>query len=208
MKEKLLSIFWQFYNGNETKLQRLASRFPDSLTPNFLTFLRIVLLAPIILAIQEKRFLFATILFLIAYFLDIIDGPLARVKNQITEFGKVFDPTADKVVFLSVLFILGKEYLPISLIYIIFSLEVILILLVIMFRPLASALGLDVKLGANIFGKIKMFFQTLGIMALFFLVTYNLTVLPSTIILIIATLFSIFSIVGHILAVQKKKTPL
>jgi len=159
---------------------------------------------PIILAAEEKRYLLAALLFLIAYFFDLIDGPLARVKNQVTEFGKVLDPAADKIVFLSVLYVVGKGNLSVILIYIIFSLEIILASLPIIFRPIATRVGLTVSLGANIYGKIKMFFQSAGMIILFILLVWEKSVLPATLIFVIAIIFSLLSILGHVFAVRKK----
>ncbi|MFA6391638.1 MAG: CDP-alcohol phosphatidyltransferase family protein [Patescibacteria group bacterium] len=190
-------------------LQKIARLIPDMITPNFLTLLRILFLAPIILAIQQERYILATVLFLFAYLLDILDGPLARVKNQVSEFGKVFDPTADKVVFITVLIILGWQSLPHSLIYIIIGLEVFLVLLVVIFAPLAKKIGIEFQLGANVYGKIKMLFQTVGTIALFITLMLDAGTTPVTVIFSIASLFSALSILGHLLAVKRiPKSPL
>ncbi|PIY96048.1 MAG: hypothetical protein COY66_05185 [Candidatus Kerfeldbacteria bacterium CG_4_10_14_0_8_um_filter_42_10] len=204
MNEKQTNLFWQLFNKNEVMLKKIAFRFPDSITPNFLTLVRILMAIPIILAAEEKRYLLAALLFLIAYFFDLIDGPLARVKNQVTEFGKVLDPAADKIVFLSVLYVVGKGNLSVILIYIIFSLEIILASLPIIFRPIATRVGLTVSLGANIYGKIKMFFQSAGMIILFILLVWEKSVLPATLIFVIAIIFSLLSILGHVFAVRKK----
>lgn len=190
-------------------LQGVARRIPNSVTPNFLTLLRIIFLAPIIIAIQGENYITATVLFLLAYILDILDGPLARVKNQVSEFGKVFDPTADKIVFVTVLIILGWNALPHILIYIIIGLELFLVLLVIFFAPLARRMGIAIELGANVYGKIKMLFQTLGTIALFITFVVEASTTTVTVIFSIASLFSALSILGHLLAVKRiKKTTL
>lgn len=204
MNHKSDNLFWKLYDKNDAFLQRMAKHLPNSITPNFLTFIRIMMAIPIILAAEEKRYLLAALLFLIAYSFDLIDGPLARVKNQITEFGKVFDPAADKIVFLSVLYFLGKEYLPAILLYAIFILELLLVSLVIVLKPIAAKLGFTAELGANIYGKVKMFFQTLGIVTLLTLLIFNSNVTAAVIIFAIAACFSVFSILGHLFAVRKK----
>ncbi|MFA6272464.1 MAG: CDP-alcohol phosphatidyltransferase family protein [Patescibacteria group bacterium] len=189
-------------------LQKIARLIPNTITPNFLTLLRIIMLAPIILAIQQENYILATILFLFAYALDILDGPLARVKNQISEFGKVFDPTADKIVFITVLIILGWETLPHVLIYIIIGLEAFLVLLVVLFAPLAKKIRVEFQLGANVYGKIKMLFQTVGTIVLFITLLIDANTTAVTVIFSIASVFSALSILGHLLAVKRiPKTP-
>lgn len=77
--------------------------------PNILTVLRIAM------ALGVMRFLFlpgfwpklaALILFLLATLTDWVDGKLARKWGQITEFGALWDPIADKLLILGTLFCL------------------------------------------------------------------------------------------------------
>lgn len=78
--------------------------------PNALTILRVALtLVAIALIPFESANMYAYLLaiFLVAAFTDFADGYIARKFNAITDFGKVFDPLADKVlafVFLIVLY--------------------------------------------------------------------------------------------------------
>ena len=122
-------------------------------TPNKLTLAR-VLMTPVFMAVMLAGFphhlLCAAILFAAASVTDAIDGKLAREHNEITVFGKLLDPVADKVLttaaFLallqaglcsiwSVMLILTREFAVTSM------------------RLIASAQGIVIP--ANIFGKIK-----------------------------------------------------
>ena len=72
--------------------------------PNSLTIFRILALPFCAYALfknggdDDKWRIIAFILFFIVGLSDILDGRLARSRNQITEFGKLLDPIADKAV--------------------------------------------------------------------------------------------------------------
>ncbi len=65
--------------------------------PNVLTLIRLVLVPVyvVLFAIGEKYS--ALTVFLLASFTDLLDGRIARKYNLITDFGKLMDPLADKV---------------------------------------------------------------------------------------------------------------
>ena len=75
--------------------------------PNKLTFMRLVMAVPFIYFLQEsnvggfKYRLVAFILFVIASLTDFFDGYLARKYNLVTDFGKIMDPLADKILVIS-----------------------------------------------------------------------------------------------------------
>jgi cardiolipin synthase len=70
--------------------------------PTVLTLLRIGMLPGIVLFLFERQFAIALALFVVAAFLDVADGWLARRWNQITRFGMVLDPLVDIVFNLTV----------------------------------------------------------------------------------------------------------
>ena len=59
--------------------------------------------------IVDTKYLIAGVLFLIASFTDFLDGYIARSRNMITNFGKITDAIADKVLVNSVLIILACQ---------------------------------------------------------------------------------------------------
>lgn len=82
--------------------------------PNVLTTLRF-LLVPVYIALFAlgKKYQALTI-FLLASFTDLLDGRIARRYNLITDFGKLMDPLADKVMVLTAMIsmAIGNEAIP------------------------------------------------------------------------------------------------
>lgn len=76
---------------------------------NFVSILRMLLVLPTAYYLSKineiESYRIIVILFFIgAYLTDILDGFLARKLNQITEFGKIIDPLADKVFVIMIVF--------------------------------------------------------------------------------------------------------
>lgn len=68
--------------------------------PNKLTILRIILVPVFMFVLLVKipyGQLFAALIFIIAASTDGLDGYIARKRKQITNFGKIMDPLADKL---------------------------------------------------------------------------------------------------------------
>jgi len=74
--------------------------------PNMLTLFRVFLI-PIFIVVYfrnpDKNLIYSVVIFFIAGFSDFLDGYLARKNNQITTFGTVMDPLADKLMLLTVM---------------------------------------------------------------------------------------------------------
>ncbi len=64
---------------------------------NSLSFFRVLLIVPMTLALTYNHRMLAVGLALLAYLSDIADGYAARKLKQITDFGKIIDPVADKL---------------------------------------------------------------------------------------------------------------
>ncbi len=81
--------------------------------PNGLTILRLLLTPMIVLLLLREDFSWAFVVFLIAGITDGLDGFLARSLREGTEFGRMLDPVADKLLLGASLFTLGVvERLP------------------------------------------------------------------------------------------------
>jgi CDP-diacylglycerol--glycerol-3-phosphate 3-phosphatidyltransferase len=138
--------------------------------PNYLTLLRILivpLLVVVLLTEVAESYLgisgyaFAIAVFLIASFTDILDGQLARRRNQVSNFGKLLDPIADKLLISAALIVLVEKHLaPAWAVVIILGREFIITGL----RSVAATEGIVIQ--AKNLGKIKMWAQCIAIVAL------------------------------------------
>ncbi len=82
--------------------------------PNALTLIRLLLVPVYIALFVNGRKYPALIVFLAASFTDLLDGLIARKYNLITDFGKLMDPFADKVMVLTAMFsmAIGSAAIP------------------------------------------------------------------------------------------------
>lgn len=138
--------------------------------PNYLTFARIIivpLLVVVLLTPISERWLgisgyaLAIIIFLIASFTDILDGHLARRRNQVSTLGKFLDPIADKLLVSAALIVLVEKHLaPSWAVVVILGREFIVTGL----RSIAAAEGIVIQ--AQSIGKVKMWAQCVAVVAL------------------------------------------
>jgi CDP-diacylglycerol---glycerol-3-phosphate 3-phosphatidyltransferase len=128
---------------------------------NWITTFRIIL-APICVGFLFWNIpgsdIWAALIFIIAGLTDGIDGYAARIRKEITPFGKVFDPLADKVLVILTLVVLAnlKPGLWIA-VWIIIIREIIITIL----RHIGAKKGLAIS--ASPWGKLKTFFQIIAV---------------------------------------------
>ncbi|MDD5922751.1 MAG: CDP-diacylglycerol--glycerol-3-phosphate 3-phosphatidyltransferase [Eubacteriales bacterium] len=65
--------------------------------PNKLTLARVIAVPFFIFCYMKEFFIAGLIIFIAASFTDMLDGKIARKYNLVTNFGKIMDPLADKV---------------------------------------------------------------------------------------------------------------
>ncbi len=85
----------------------------DLNAPNILTLTRVALipvLAAVLLSTLQNSDLLAAIVFVIASATDALDGWLARRRHEVTQFGKLMDPLADKLLITAALVSLVALY--------------------------------------------------------------------------------------------------
>ena len=131
--------------------------------PNVLTFLRLLFIPVIVFLIVQGSYLPSAILFLFSSFTDFLDGYLARKMKNVTDFGKLFDPVADKILTSSVLIALSYKHLcdPYSVIAIVAREEAVTGL-----RAVAASKG--IVLSAGNLGKLKTVLIMVSVVMLLF----------------------------------------
>jgi CDP-diacylglycerol---glycerol-3-phosphate 3-phosphatidyltransferase len=129
--------------------------------PNILTLVRIALVPVFIMFFYidiAYNQAYALLIFLIATFTDFADGVIARRTNCITDFGKLMDPMADKLlVCAGVIMLVSVTKIHPVIGIILISREFI----ISSFRLLAVSNGKVIA--AGVLGKYKTVFQFLGI---------------------------------------------
>jgi CDP-diacylglycerol--glycerol-3-phosphate 3-phosphatidyltransferase len=126
--------------------------FPLNL-PNVLTMLRIMLVPALVVALLGNTpdgDVIAAVVFALASLTDFIDGYLARAREEITTFGKLMDPLADKLLIVAALVALVSLHrLAAWVAMVIITRE----LAVTVLRLGATQAG--VVMAASMFGKVK-----------------------------------------------------
>ncbi len=135
---------------------------PRFVRPNHLTVLRVILTPFVLWATWNEIWPWALGLFLFAALTDAWDGSLARLRKQITEWGTVADPVADKFLIVSVVIIFVAREINIVFAITIVIIEAMLIGVAIWNHTKGRLYS------ANSYGKVKMFLQVVGVSLLLF----------------------------------------
>lgn len=145
--------------------------------PNRLTIGRLILCVVLLIVLEipwDWRGTLALVIFVVASLTDWVDGYLARKWNLITDFGKLFDPLADKIlVSLVFIYTAANGLIPAWVVVCIISRE----FLITGLRGLAAAKG--VILAAERIGKHKTISQMItAILALMIMALHDASLWP------------------------------
>ena len=140
--------------------------------------------------IIDLKYIVGGILFVIAASSDFVDGYIARKHNLVTDFGKVADAIADKILVNGLLIILAFER----------NIPVLVPVVIITRDTITDSIKMIVgnkgkAVGASILGKIKTAFMMVGLtLTLFYNLPFEIwSVNVSEILIIIATVLSVVS---------------
>lgn len=143
-------------------LKRTLLRFiPKDVHPNHLTILRALMIPLILYYLWMENWSVCVPMFLFAALTDLLDGSLARTRKQITMWGTVADPIADKLLIGSVMILfVAKEVNPY------FAAVIVVVEIAIATTAIVRKIRHQPFISANWYGKIKMLFQVIGVTTL------------------------------------------
>lgn len=126
--------------------------------PNKLTLGRIIAVPFFIAAYMMGYFAVALAIFITAALTDMLDGKIARARNLVTNFGKIMDPLADKILVYSAFCLLVEDgTVPAWMFIVILARE----FLVAGVRTVAASEG--IVIAAAMSGKIKTVLQMIAV---------------------------------------------
>ena len=140
--------------------------------------------------IVDIKYVIAGVIFLVASLTDFLDGNIARRRNLVTDFGKVMDAIADKLLVNGLLVILAYDgFIPVAIPVIIITRDTFV-------DSIKMASGNKGKvIGASIAGKVKTICMMVGLtLLLFYNLPFEMFGFKLDIILIyLATVLSVYS---------------
>lgn len=125
--------------------------------PNKLTMARVIAVPFFIAAYLLHFNLIAFVIFILASITDMLDGKIARKYNLVTNFGKIMDPLADKVLVYSAFCLMVPQFVPSWMLIIILARE----FTVSGMRTVAASEGIVIAAGMS--GKIKTVLQMIAV---------------------------------------------
>ena len=166
--------------------------------PNSLTLLRILAVPVLVVALLgevDDGDVIAAIVFALAAATDGLDGYIARRRNQVTNFGKLMDPLADKLLVVAALISLVElDRLAAWIAMVIIAREIAVTGL----RTLAAEQG--VVVAASWLGKVK---TTLQIAAIFALIAYDPAPLGVDLLVYAAVAITLISGADYFISLRK-----
>jgi CDP-diacylglycerol--glycerol-3-phosphate 3-phosphatidyltransferase len=178
---------------HDTLLRPFITLLPHWIKPNHFTILRFLAVPIVLWFLLGQNYGVGIPLFVLAASTDMIDGSLARLRNEITSWGVFYDPLADKLLVGSVLLLIVLPAIAWQLVGAMLLAEVLLIIGGWVRKRKGTITG------ANMWGKSKMVLQVMGI--LFVLLALALALTPLMVVgelcFALAILLAIISLITY-----------
>jgi CDP-diacylglycerol--glycerol-3-phosphate 3-phosphatidyltransferase len=165
--------------------------------PNLLTVFRILLVPVLVVALLDttSSSWLAAAVFAAASLTDAIDGYIARWRKQITTFGKLMDPVADKLLIIAALVVLvSQDRVPGWIAMVIIAREFAVT------ATRMAATGQGVVISANWWGKAKTIVQ---VAAIFFAIGFDPTPVAVDALLYVAVAITIVSGIDYFFGLRR-----
>lgn len=161
--------------------------------PNQLTVIRMIAVPFFVVFYMKEWMLAAFILFIAASFTDLLDGKIARARGLVTNFGKIMDPLADKILVYSALCLfIEDDIIPAWALIIILARE----FTVSGMRTVAASEGTVIAAGMS--GKVKTVLQMIAVSVLILAGTYDVLLMPGMVIFWLSLAATVYSGVEYI----------
>ncbi|MFZ6015924.1 MAG: CDP-alcohol phosphatidyltransferase family protein [Patescibacteria group bacterium] len=183
----------QLYVQDKILAKTLLPLIPHSVKPNYVTLLRLFLIPFNIYYVSTEQWHILLPLFAFTAFTDMVDGAMARVRKQITLWGAILDPTADKLLMASVAGIFIVQNVSFLLAFTIILMEFLIVLGAYSRRRRGEYIC------ANGAGKVKFSLQAFGfgLMLLSMLISMPSMLYFGTLLMIISLGFAVVSLVTY-----------
>ena len=167
---------------------------PWKVEPNHVTVLRFLLIPFVLYFLLIESNLITIILFVIAVLTDAVDGALARTRDKITDWGKLYDPLADKLLIGTVVAIVVTKYVDIFVAGAIILIEMLLIIVALYRKRIEGK-----KVEAIWIGKLKMVLQSfaVGLVLLYILLGAPWLIAVATLLLYVSIVLGSASLVVY-----------
>ena len=172
---------------------------------NLVTIIRIILAPVILFFLMTGNYLICILLFFAAGFTDYLDGHLARKYNAESQLGEILDPIADKILIVFILLGLSVE-LDSYLIAFLSSFIIAREIGVAALRDYSARNNISDRTKVTFLAKAKTAIQlfTIGSYLLAMTLSLNLLIVISDILLIVATLITLYTGYQYALKISQK----
>ncbi len=140
---------------------------PKWVTPNMVTIFRFLLIPFVVWRIYLGDYATGLPLFVFAAFTDVIDGSVARLRNQVTTWGTFYDPLADKLLIAPVALLVVTRHASFDLALVMALFEILIGIGAVVWRRRGQ------QVSANNYGKTKMVLQVVGVSLLIISVLFS-----------------------------------